>query len=673
MGIFHNPALRYRPEIDGLRAVAVLPVVLFHSGLSWFPGGYVGVDIFFVISGFLITSIILAQMLAGRFSLLDFYERRARRILPALFVVMLVCLPLAWKMLDPEDFKYFSKSLVAVPAFSSNLLFWLETGYFDPSAELKPLLHTWTLAVEEQYYLFFPLFLMLGWRLGLGWLVAILTIVALLSLAVSEIGTRNDSASTFYLLHARAWELLVGSFIAFYFVHRPQSTLNHRGLNQAASLAGIGLIAYAVLSFDSSTAFPGLNALVPTLGAALIILFANGETWVGRVLSCRPLVLIGMISYSAYLWHQPLFAFARHNSLVQPALPVMLSLACLSLILAWLSWRFIEQPFRTKGTFNRRQIFGIGAGGSAVFVAVGLTGYFNNGFTQRFNVDPVLFQEFADPQIRERCDRNAGGTGRDIDFCLFGLADSNATPDVAVFGDSHSEALLATFDAAAREQNETLVHIGLGGCLPLLGVDVAHGNYAPGVCEAMASREFEYVKKRGIRKVVLVARWTLYTDGDYHDREMNRYFLVSRDSRERSQRASRMVFRQGLQETLRAYREIGTEVFIVAQVPQQMINPKNLYYRLARNASQTPEQKLQLVGDLSVPLERHDELQRFTRQTFEYERRHHDFNLVTLDDVFCRRQQCLIGDMNSWYKDFNHLNENGAQLLAGRIGEIIAH
>lgn len=672
MGIPHNPALRYRPEIDGLRSVAVLPVILYHAGVELFPGGYVGVDIFFVISGFLITSIILAEMLAGRFSLINFYERRARRILPALFVVMLVCLPLAWTMLDPEDFKYFSKSLVAVPTFSSNLLFWLESGYFDPSAELKPLLHTWTLAVEEQYYLFFPLILMMAWRLGFRWLVGMLSVIAVLSLLIAEAGVRNDSASTFYLLHARAWELLVGSFIAFYLVKRPSVTRDNPMLDQAAALLGIGLIAYAVTRFDSSTPFPGVHALVPTLGAALIILFAHADTWVGRVLSSRPLVLIGMISYSAYLWHQPLFAFARHHSLIQPALSIMLALACLSLVLAWLSWRFIEQPLRSKDTFNRTQIFSFGATASAVFIAVGLTGYLNNGFTGRFSVDPTIYEEFADPQVRDRCDRNLHGNYWNVDFCLFGLAQPNATPDVAVFGDSHSEALLSTFDAAAREQNETLVHIGLGGCLPFLGVDVAQGNYQAGVCEALASREFEYVKKHGIRKVVLVARWTLYTDGDYHDREMYRYFLVSRDSRERSQQASRKVFQQGLQATVRAYREIGAEVFIVAQVPQQMINPKNLYYRLARNASQTPEQKLQLVGNLSVTLDRHQELQRFTRQTFEHERRHQDFHLVAMDDVFCRTAQCLIGDTSSWYKDFNHVNEHGAKLLAGHISEIIA-
>ena len=672
MGISHNPALGYRPEVDGLRAIAVLPVILYHCGLDWFPGGYVGVDVFFVISGYLITSIILAEMQSGRFSLVTFYERRARRILPALFVMMLLCVPAAWVLLDPEDFKYFAKSLVAVPIFSSNLLFWLESGYFDASADLKPLLHTWTLAVEEQYYLFFPLFLMAAWRLGRGRMVAVLALVATGSFVIAETGARHDSSSTFYLLHARAWELLAGSFIAFYFSWRPRSLHTRQVLNQAASLLGLALIGYAVFQYDKSTPFPGVNALPPVAGAALIILFADARTLVGRALSHKVMVWIGMISYSAYLWHQPLFAFARHTTLVEPPLIVMLALAAASLALAWLSWRFIEQPFRDRKRFERRQVFGFTATASAMFMAVGLAGYIHNGFAQRFNVDPAIYQAFADPQVRERCDQSYDGTGWNVDFCLFGLANAGKTPSVAVFGDSHSEALLSTFDAAAREQGETLAHIGLGGCLPLLGVDVAHGNYAPGVCETLAARQFEYVKQHAIRKVVLVARWTLYTDGNYHEREKTNYFLVSDDTQERSRQASRAVFRKALHDTVRAYRELGAEVFIVAQVPQQIINPKNLYYRLARDAAETPEEKMRLVSTLSVPMDLHDELQRFSRETFEQERRLNNARLVTLDDVFCRRQQCLIGDASSWYKDFNHLNDHGARLLTGVISDLLA-
>ncbi|KPB72425.1 Acyltransferase family protein [Pseudomonas syringae pv. maculicola] len=285
MGIFHNPALGHRPEIDGLRALAVLPVILFHSGLPLFSGGFVGVDIFFVISGYLITSIIIAEMANDRFSLINFYERRARRILPALFVVMLACLPVAWTTLDPPDLKYFAKSLVAVPTFSSNLLFWLESDYFDATAELKPLLHTWTLAVEEQYYLFFPLVLMLGWRMGQTRLVALLAIVAAASLTLAQLGARQDASDTFYLLHARAWELLAGSFIAFYFASHPHNADTASPVAQAAAVLGVLLIVYSVIFFDSSTPFPGFNALVPVLGATLIIVFANGKTWVAAGLA----------------------------------------------------------------------------------------------------------------------------------------------------------------------------------------------------------------------------------------------------------------------------------------------------------------------------------------------------------------------------------------------------
>lgn len=672
MGIVHNPALGYRPEIDGLRAVAVIPVIAYHAGLAALPGGFVGVDIFFVISGYLITSILLSEMQAGRFSLVNFYERRARRILPALFVVMLISLPLAWLLLDPPDFKAFAKSLVAVPTFSSNLLFWLESGYFDASAELKPLLHTWTLAVEEQYYLFFPLLLMLGWRLGRTWLVAMLLIIAVASLAVSQWGALRSMNSAFYLLHARAWELLIGSFIAFYFSWRPRTEHSASAVQQGASLAGLALIGFAMANFDSSTTFPGTNALVPTLGTALIILFANQHTVVGRLLGHRLPVLIGMLSYSAYLWHQPVFAFARHASLLEPGLPVMLALSALSLVLAWLSWRFVEQPFRNKRQIGRRQVFGLAGSASVLFAALGLAGYLNNGFAQRFNVDPALLEAFADPTLRDGCDRGYDGKGWNIDFCLFGAGDSTRPVDIALFGDSHSEALLATFDAAARERGENLVHLGLGGCPPLLGVDVVQGNYAPGACETLTRRQFAYVKEHGIKKVVLVSRWTLYTDGDYRQRKMTGYFLVSPTRQARTRESSRQVFEQALERTVQAYRRIGTEVIVVAQVPQQRVDPKSLYYRLARDTSDSEATKRLIVSRLSVPIAMHAELQRFTRELFERDARQQRIRLVNLDDVFCQAEECLIGDSNAWYKDFNHLNAHGAGLLASHISQVLA-
>ena len=672
MSQLHNPAVQYRPEVDGLRAIAVLPVILFHAGVSVFSGGFVGVDIFFVISGYLITSIILAEMLGQRFSLVTFYERRARRILPPLFVMLLACLPLAWLWLDPLDFKSFAKSLVAVPLFSSNILFWRESGYFDADAELKPLLHTWTLAVEEQYYVLIPLFLMLAWKLGRRAMLGMLALVAVASLVVAEQGARGGSTATFYLLHARAWELLVGSFIAFYFSWKPRNAQASGAAHELGGLAGLGLIAYAIFGFDHSTPFPGLHALVPTLGAALIIVFAGPRTWVGRLLSVRPMVAIGLISYSAYLWHQPLFAFARHHSLVKPELSLMLALAAVSLVLAWASWRYVERVFRQKQAVTRPQVFRFGALASVLFIAFGMAGYASNGFANRFNVDPRILEAFQDPTVRAECDKNYDGHGWGIDFCYFGAPLQNNSADVAVFGDSHSEAMLPAFDEVGKRLKLSVVHLGIGGCPPLLGVDVVAGNYDPGVCETLARRQYDYVKTHAVKKVVLVSRWTLYTDGDYGGK-MSEYFLVSKTSQARTREASRQVFQEALATTIDAYRKLGVQVDIVAQVPQQMTNPRNLYYRLAHETEESQNEKLQAIQALSVPYEQHEQLQRFTRQVFEQDRAEGKIRLLTLDNRFCSAQRCLIGDQQSWYKDFNHLNGRGVELVAGDVSELLAN
>ncbi len=349
----------YRREIDGLRAIAVLPVILFHAGFSAFSGGFVGVDVFFVISGFLITSIILGEKQRGTFSLVDFYERRARRILPALFVVMLACIPFSWFWLMPDDMRDFSKSLVAVSSFSSNFLFWQESGYFGTAAELKPLLHTWSLAVEEQYYVLFPLFFMLMWKLGRQWILPSLIAIAFVSLALAQWGSFNRPMATFFLLPTRGWELITGAFVAFYVTSRgTEATLvtSNKATCEVLGLLGILLIGYSVFFFDETVPFPSLYTLVPTVGAALIILFSSSKTVAGRLLGSRAFVGIGLISYSAYLWHQPLFAFARHRSPTELGAASFALLTAGAIGLAYLSWRFVEKPFRQKKGIGRLRV-----------------------------------------------------------------------------------------------------------------------------------------------------------------------------------------------------------------------------------------------------------------------------------------------------------------------------
>lgn len=374
-----NPALSYRPEVDGLRTVAVVPVVLFHAGFPGLSGGFVGVDIFFVISGYLIGTIILRECAENRFSLLRFYERRARRILPALFFVLLACLPAAILFMLPWQLIEFGRSLIATALFASNILFWRESGYFEASAEEKPLLHTWSLAVEEQFYIFFPLAILLFWRFGArttGWAIFI---AAVISLTLSEWGWRNQPDANFYLLPTRAWELLAGAGVALWAVRTPdKGPVTPRLWTKAAGIVGLGLLVGSVVFLNAQTPFPSLYTVFPVLGSVLVLLFAHHDTPAGWLLARKPFVAIGLISYSFYLWHQPLFAFARLTSETDHPQPwLMAGLTGLSVVLAYGTWKFIEAPFRKADLFSRRRIFQLSAAGivASVVLGAGLIGF----------------------------------------------------------------------------------------------------------------------------------------------------------------------------------------------------------------------------------------------------------------------------------------------------------
>lgn len=337
--------MRYRPEIDGLRAVAVVPVILFHAGFGRFSGGFVGVDVFFVISGFLITSILLAEHAEGSFSIRRFYERRARRILPALYVVLAACVPMALLTMMPDESADFFRGVASVVLFVSN--FWLlqVTGYFQPAADDNPLLHTWSLAVEEQYYVFFPLLLLLLWRRGPRAVLWGVGLVSLASLALSEVGWRHWPEANFFLLPSRAWELGAGSLVAALAFGRAPREGRAPFLAEVVAAGGLAAILASIFVFNARTPFPSLYALVPVAGAAAVVGCASG-TLTGRLLAAAPLRLIGLASYSAYLWHQPLFAFARIGQAEPPGHGEMALLVALTFVLAGLTLHFVERPFR---------------------------------------------------------------------------------------------------------------------------------------------------------------------------------------------------------------------------------------------------------------------------------------------------------------------------------------
>ena len=346
--------MKYRSEIDGLRALAVLPVVLFHAGFELFSGGFVGVDVFFVISGYLITTILIDDIDNKRFSIVNFYERRARRIIPVLFFVTICCLPFAFMLLSDAALDKFGSGLIGVSLFLSNVVFWKQQGYFDESAELNPILHTWSLAVEEQYYVIFPVFLILAWRFGKSKVFWLIVVMAVISLLLSELGWRNSASANFYLSPTRAWELFAGSIAAF--------IVQKQGVQKNNPLAFLGLVAiiFSILFYDKTTPFPSIYSLVPVMGVVLLVLYADKETFVAKLLSTKFFVGIGLISYSAYLWHQPILAFFRvFNKQVELERYAAFSLVTLTFVIAYFSWRFIETPFRNRKKFNNFAIFSL--------------------------------------------------------------------------------------------------------------------------------------------------------------------------------------------------------------------------------------------------------------------------------------------------------------------------
>lgn len=445
--------MKYRPEIDGLRAIAVVPVILFHAGFTFFSGGYTGVDVFFVISGFLITTIILAELEKGTFSIINFYERRSRRILPLLFFILLLTIPFAWISLFDSDMIDYSESLIAVSTFCSNFLFVAESGYFDTSTELKPLLHTWSLAVEEQYYVIFPLAMILFWRfLNKNWILSLLIVAGLASLVLSEWATVFYPTHNFYLLPTRAWELAVGAITAVLlsnnhpFITRLQS---HRIISEALSFTGLALILAGIFLIDEETPFPGIYALLPTIGSALIIAFASGKNYTGRLLSLKPMLVIGLISYSAYLWHHPIFAFAKHLSYFPPSITAK-SLLCLAVFpIAYLSWQYVENPFRDKKRFSRKFIFIFSLVGSMFFIGAGILGVVNEGFPERsINTKLNVLEYNPDNRILQlESWINLDEAKPKLESASW-FKDDNPLPNLLMIGNSHSKDLYNIFNSS---------------------------------------------------------------------------------------------------------------------------------------------------------------------------------------------------------------------------------
>jgi len=664
----------YRREVDGLRALAVLPVIFFHAGFTAFSGGFVGVDIFFVISGYLITTIIATELNSNSFSLRNFYERRARRILPVLFFVMLCTLPFAWAWMLPNALKDYSKSLIAVPLFGSNILFSLTSGYFDIASELKPLLHTWSLAVEEQYYAFFPLILMLFWRLGNNLITFLLIVTALISLLIAQWGMTKYSIGTFYLLPTRGFELIIGALISMHMVHKPNATLFSQPTNQLFSIGGLVLICYSIFAFDKSTPSPSVYSLIPTIGAGLIILFANDKNMVGQALGNKLFVGVGLISYSAYLWHQPIIAFSKLRSLFGLEAINPYNIVAASLFLAGLSWKFIEQPFRNKKIISSRSILVFSIVGTLAFIVLGGVIYLQDGFRATGdrvppNIEWLSLSEKHD--IKGDICKPVPYETSGIAICAFGDLSSNK--NVVLYGDSHAQAISEQLSKAFSELKIKGIRIVIDGCevVPEIRIYAKTNTDVTDNCISRFGNMLSYIKNHQAA-VVVVSRWSfkLYPikgqiddmpsknseGGIENDVGFREYVAVANKKISFDGADKKIALTHFLDRLLSA----TDTLYLIYPIPETSwdIARKNIsFYR-------TQERALQ---EISIPHSDFKTRNSFVNSIFTEYEKHPKVITIKPEDIFCNsyvKDRCVAQHLSiPYYYDDDHLSDIGASLV----------
>jgi peptidoglycan/LPS O-acetylase OafA/YrhL len=558
--------MRYRKDIDGLRAVAVLPVVFFHAKLLGFSGGFVGVDVFFVISGYLITGLIAADWKAGRFSFVTFYFRRVRRILPALVCVYVACTILAAAVMLPSDMAEFGRSLVSSAGFVSNHFFFRLADYFGGQSDLKPLLHTWSLSIEEQFYLVWPLAFLAVARWRYEWLPYFVWITGAISLAASAMMVGQHKEAAFFLAPFRAWELLLGASLAL--LSRPPAI--SAWMAEVGAGLGISMIVASVVLLDERQAFPGLLALPACLGAALLILAGmERRPVITRMLSVRPAVAIGLISYSLYLWHWPLLAFARYyfdRPLQGTELACVLSA---SLVAAFATYHYVERPARHLSLALAPRLVCVGA---LSLGAIALAGHqINKSRGWTFNLDAEVRRLDAISRSRNIYRNNCSGaknTFRNDEVCTFGPPRSSASYDMAIFGDSHADHYTPAMSVLARQAGMSGRQVTAGRCLMLLGYHEITGTPAEqAACRSLREAMVRFVDGNPRMQVVVLAHhWSSYT-GKSIWQDVERIYLLGSEHDVRSAQRSLEVLRQSLEQTIDLFEKHGLHVVLMGEVP----------------------------------------------------------------------------------------------------------
>lgn len=659
---------KYRPDIDGLRAVAVLSVVAFHAFPAWMKGGFIGVDVFFVISGFLISTIIFENLDKGTFSFAEFYARRIKRIFPALLLVLMASFAFGWFALLADEYKQLGKHIAAGAGFVSNLVLWGEAGYFDNSAETKPLLHLWSLGIEEQFYIVWPFVLWLAWKKKFN-LLTLTFIVAFISFYLNLKGIKKDAVATFYSPQTRFWELLAGSILAWFALYKKDAFTHYKlrvdgwlakiiyretveadgkTLSNVISFAGSLLLVFGFWRITKDVSFPGKWAVIPVLGAVLII-FAGPKAWINRkILSNKIAVWFGLISFPLYLWHWPLLSFARIVESEVPSRNIRIAAVVVSIVLAWLTYKLVERPLRL-GKYSKVKVTVL----VVLMTIVGYVGYNN------FSRDGLPFREFNKklatysesikvPNRAKECFEIPYAYKKNGDwFC--NLGEINSPVEYFAYGDSHALSLIPALEEFAIESKLRIQFTGTSGCPSLLGIQSMRGESGIEMynCKELNERIFNYVKTSGIKSVILANRWTYYIESLSRPAEFN---AIARDLTlpiDKSSSTKDLLW--AIKNTVSRYSSIGVKVVFIEDNPQQIYEPKDVLRRGRGNESGYLK--------LSVSTDEHIRNQKLVNEAL----RTSGAKVINLDDILCGETICpLVANSKFLYSDDDHLSVAGS-------------
>ena len=663
-----NSATEYRPEVDGLRAVAIVPVLLFHAGLSAFAGGFFGVDVFFVISGYLITAQLASSEKSGIALLGNFYHRRIRRLFPAIAIVSLVTAAIAYLIMTPSQLRLFFSSFTSTQVFLQNIYLWQNSGYWDQSLETSPLMHTWSLAVEEQFYLIFPLlFVAKSMRNAKSVLIGVAITIFVLSFFGALIRFGTSSTGAFFLLPYRAWELMAGAIVALYQLKGKQFFKTKPNVSRLISNFGMAMIIIAIILGDKSTRHPGLLTLLPVVGTALLIAFGREPSLTSRLLSNKLLVAIGKLSYGLYLWHFPILALWRVDkgtelSGIETTAAMVLTFAC-----SYLMWKFAETPFRDRVRTSNKYVAIVATTGFVALVSIGVVGQ-NTVFGKKSNSELALLE--AQARIPTELDNWI-----EIDFespisgGSMGVTErSSPMGDVVLLGDSHAGALKDSLSAELERLNLSGVAFIRAGCPPV-------SNVIMDPPEKFNCTDFNQIidivlKDTFVTDVILFSRWTFYVEGTRYTnykgyREDGYEIKFTAPNKKFTSDEERISYLgDQIKLTVDRLESTGKRVHLIHPLPELGWDPISYAKRFI-------DQGISWHQKLDIPFS--DHLERSRRAVEQLDRAASPTtSKLNPADIFCDQQitnWCVASlDNTLYYGDNDHLNENGNKILASFVG-----